>query len=132
MGFGHVGLIVVVLSVLSSLLLPLGGSVVWLITTGDDGLDSGGGPDSFVSSVKVGFGHVGLVVAVLSVLSSLLLPLGGSVVWSIVTGDDGLDSGGGPETGPCRLGHWLQGNASFKMFASQCGKLPDRDETREE
>lgn len=81
--------------------------------------------------VKVGFGHVGIIVdLVLSELSSLLLPLGGSVVWSITTADEGLDSGGGLETGPCRFGHWLQGNVALKVFASQSGKLPDRDEGR--
>ena len=47
----------------------------------------------------MGFGHVGLTVAVvLSVLSSLLLALGGSVVKSVATGGE-LDSGGGLETG---------------------------------
>ena len=55
-------------------------------------------------SLKVGFGHVGVIVAVvlvavvLSILSSLLLPLGGLVVWSVATGDE---LGDGLETGPC-------------------------------
>ena len=49
----------------------------------------------------MGFGHVDLIVTVvLSVLSSLLLPPGGSVVRSGVTGGE-LDSGSGLETGPC-------------------------------
>ena len=47
----------------------------------------------------MGFGHVDLVVAVvLSVLSSLLLPLGSSVVRSVATGGE---LGDGLETGPC-------------------------------
>lgn len=46
------------------------------------------------SILQVGFGHVGLVIVVLGLLSSLLLmlPLGGSVVCTLTTGG-GLETG---------------------------------------